>query len=142
VRRPGWSGAGGLTGTRQRAVVRARCGPRVRAERVRTGTLNFQDLLIFAARLLRDSPPARRELSDRYRFLLVDEFQDTDPIQAEVLFLLASDEELDLFDAAALVPERLARRPSRHGATSRRGRARCSWSATRSRASTGSVAPT
>ncbi|MBR9990367.1 MAG: UvrD-helicase domain-containing protein, partial [Gemmatimonadetes bacterium] len=67
-------------------------------ERVRAGTLNFQDLLIFAARLLRDSPPARRELSDRYRFLLVDEFQDTDPIQAEVLFLLASDEELDIFE--------------------------------------------
>jgi ATP-dependent helicase/nuclease subunit A len=53
---------------------------------------------MFAARLLRDSPPARRELSDRYRFLLVDEFQDTDPIQAEVLFLLASDEELDIFE--------------------------------------------
>jgi ATP-dependent helicase/nuclease subunit A len=67
-------------------------------ERVRAGTLNFQDLLMFAARLLRESPPARRELSDRYRFLLVDEFQDTDPIQAEVLFLLASDEELDIFE--------------------------------------------
>jgi ATP-dependent helicase/nuclease subunit A len=66
-------------------------------ERIRAGTLNFQDLLMFAARLLRESPPARRELSDRYRFLLVDEFQDTDPIQAEVLFLLASDEELHLF---------------------------------------------
>jgi ATP-dependent helicase/nuclease subunit A len=66
-------------------------------ERLRAGTLNFQDLLMFAARLLRESPAARRELSDRYRFLLVDEFQDTDPIQAEVLFLLASDEELDLF---------------------------------------------
>ncbi|HEX6132779.1 MAG TPA: UvrD-helicase domain-containing protein [Longimicrobiales bacterium] len=67
-------------------------------ERIRAGTLNFQDLLMFAARLLRDSPAARRELSDRYRYLLVDEFQDTDPIQAEVLFLLASDEELDIFE--------------------------------------------
>jgi ATP-dependent helicase/nuclease subunit A len=71
------------------------------AERVRKGTLNFQDLLMFAARLLRNSPAARRELSDHYRFLLVDEFQDTDPIQAEVLFLLASDEELDLFGTDA-----------------------------------------
>jgi ATP-dependent helicase/nuclease subunit A len=70
-------------------------------ERIRAGTLNFQDLLMFAARLLRDSPSARRELSDRYRFLLVDEFQDTDPIQAEVLFLLASDEELDVFEVEA-----------------------------------------
>lgn len=65
--------------------------------RVRDGTLNFQDLLMLAAKLLRESPAARRELGERYRYLLVDEFQDTDPIQAEVLFLLASDEELDLF---------------------------------------------
>jgi ATP-dependent helicase/nuclease subunit A len=69
-------------------------------ERLASGTLNFQDLLMLAARLLRESPPARRELSERYRFLLVDEFQDTDPIQAEVLFLLASDEELYLFATA------------------------------------------
>ena len=69
-------------------------------ERVRAGTLNFQDLLMLAAKLLRNSPAARRELGERYRFLLVDEFQDTDPIQAEVLFLLASDEELDLFTDA------------------------------------------
>lgn len=67
------------------------------AERLRAGTLNFQDLLMLAARLLRRSPAARRELSERYRYILVDEFQDTDPIQAEVLFLLASDEEPDLF---------------------------------------------
>jgi ATP-dependent helicase/nuclease subunit A len=66
-------------------------------ERIRAGTLNFQDLLMLAAKLLRSSAPARRELGERYRYLLVDEFQDTDPIQAEVLFLLASDEELDLF---------------------------------------------
>ncbi|HSJ09815.1 MAG TPA: UvrD-helicase domain-containing protein, partial [Longimicrobiales bacterium] len=71
-------------------------------ERLRAGTLNFHDLLTFAARLLRNSASARRELSDRYRFLLVDEFQDTDPLQAEVLFLLASDEELDLFGEAGV----------------------------------------
>ncbi|NJD11345.1 MAG: hypothetical protein FIB01_13215, partial [Gemmatimonadetes bacterium] len=60
-------------------------------ERLRAGTLNFQDLLTFAARLLGGSQAARRELGERYRFLLVDEFQDTDPVQAEVLFLLASE---------------------------------------------------
>ncbi|HSJ23533.1 MAG TPA: UvrD-helicase domain-containing protein [Longimicrobiales bacterium] len=73
-------------------------------ERRRTGVLNFQDLLMFAARLLRDSPAARRELSERYRYLLVDEFQDTDPVQAEVLFLLASDEEPDLFVEGGAAP--------------------------------------
>ncbi len=34
---------------------------------------------------------ARRELGRRYRRILVDEFQDTDPVQAEVLLLLASE---------------------------------------------------
>ena len=61
-------------------------------ERIRTGRLTFQDLLLRAARLLRESPAARRALARRYPRLLVDEFQDTDPVQAEVLFLLAARE--------------------------------------------------
>jgi ATP-dependent helicase/nuclease subunit A len=60
------------------------------AERVRTGALSFQDLLLCTARLLRTNATARTELGERFRWLLVDEFQDTDPIQAEVLLLLAS----------------------------------------------------
>ena len=60
------------------------------AERRRTGTLNFQDLLMLAARLLRTDPEAREQLGRRYRRVLVDEFQDTDPVQAEVLLLLTS----------------------------------------------------
>lgn len=61
-----------------------------REERIRTGRLVFQDLLVLAARMLRESPDARRDLAERYRVLLVDEFQDTDPIQAEVIMLLSS----------------------------------------------------
>ncbi len=60
------------------------------AYRVRDGLLTFQDLLMLAASLLREQPAARAELAERYRHLLVDEFQDTDPIQAEVVFLLAA----------------------------------------------------
>jgi len=52
--------------------------------------LNFQDLLTAAARLLRENPEARRELQARFTHLLVDEFQDTDPLQAEMIFLLVS----------------------------------------------------
>jgi ATP-dependent helicase/nuclease subunit A len=59
-------------------------------ERHRTGQLGFEDLLMFCARLLRERPLVRDALGERYRHLLVDEFQDTDPIQAEVCFLLAS----------------------------------------------------
>jgi ATP-dependent helicase/nuclease subunit A len=61
------------------------------AERRRAGLLNFQDLLLETARLLRDDRGARAELGRRYRRLLIDEFQDTDPIQAELLFLLAAE---------------------------------------------------
>ncbi len=62
------------------------------AYREREGLLTFQDLLMLAARLLRVHEGARSELAERYRYLLVDEFQDTDPIQAEVVFLLAAGE--------------------------------------------------
>jgi len=59
--------------------------------RLRVGKLDFQDLLVLAARLLRSNPDVRRQLGLRYRRLLVDEFQDTDPLQAEIMLLLASD---------------------------------------------------
>lgn len=52
------------------------------------GGLNFQDLLLLAARLLRDKPKIREYFRNRFTHLLVDEFQDTDPIQAEVMLLL------------------------------------------------------
>ena len=59
-------------------------------ERHATGQLGFEDLLLLSARLLRENPVVRNELGARYAHLLVDEFQDTDPIQAEVCFLLTS----------------------------------------------------
>ena len=54
------------------------------------GLLNFQDLLMLTARLLRDHPGVRADLSRQYARLLVDEVQDTDPVQAEIMFLLAA----------------------------------------------------
>jgi ATP-dependent helicase/nuclease subunit A len=54
--------------------------------------LNFQDLLVMAARLLRDKPVIRTYFRKRFTHLLVDEFQDTDPIQAEVMLLLTADD--------------------------------------------------
>ena len=56
--------------------------------RRRQGRLNFQDLLLLARDLLRDHPRVRLEFQQRFLPILVDEFQDTDPIQAEVLFYL------------------------------------------------------
>lgn len=59
-------------------------------ERRRDGRLEFHDLLVLARRLLRTSADARHVLHDRYRRLLLDEFQDTDPIQIELAVLIAA----------------------------------------------------
>ncbi|NLD98102.1 MAG: UvrD-helicase domain-containing protein [Synergistaceae bacterium] len=56
------------------------------------GVLDFGDLLLKTRTMLRDNPAVRRYFSARYARLLVDEFQDTDPIQAEIMFLLAGEE--------------------------------------------------
>jgi ATP-dependent helicase/nuclease subunit A len=61
---------------------------RYREWRRREGRLNFQDLLLGARDLLRDHPEVRTSLCRRFTPVLVDEFQDTDPIQAEILFYL------------------------------------------------------
>lgn len=54
------------------------------------GVLNFQDLLMATAAMLREYPEVRADLATRFDRLLVDEVQDTDPIQAEIMFLLTS----------------------------------------------------
>ena len=50
--------------------------------------LDFDDLLLKTRDLLRDNAEVRRELQRRFKFVLVDEFQDTDPAQAEIVALL------------------------------------------------------
>jgi len=56
--------------------------------RQKVSMLNFQDLLLKASGLLRDYPEVRQYFQQKYKCLLVDEFQDTDPIQAEIIFYL------------------------------------------------------
>jgi len=54
------------------------------------GGLEFHDLLVLARDVLRNNPEARRALHERYQHLLLDEFQDTDPIQIELAVLIAT----------------------------------------------------
>ncbi len=61
----------------------------------RAGKLDFLDLLVRARNLLTGDPATRRALRERYTHFLVDEFQDTDPLQAEILLLLASDDPVE-----------------------------------------------
>ena len=58
----------------------------------RAGVLDFIDLLLVARDLVRDRAAVRAELQQRFSHIFVDEFQDTDPLQAEILLLLAADD--------------------------------------------------
>ncbi len=53
--------------------------------------LDFQDLLLRARDLLAGSLPVRRYFQRRFDRILIDEFQDTDPLQTEIAFYLAGD---------------------------------------------------
>lgn len=62
------------------------------AERRRyAGEANFHDLLTWARDLLRNHADVRRRAQAQFDRLLVDEFQDTDPLQVQIAWLLASD---------------------------------------------------
>ena len=63
--------------------------PAVQSARLKKAQADFADLLFRSRRLLLDRPAARQRLSERFQALLIDEVQDTDPIQAEVATLLA-----------------------------------------------------
>jgi ATP-dependent exoDNAse (exonuclease V) beta subunit len=56
----------------------------------RAGALDFLDLLLKARDLVRDREAVRRSYQERFTHVFVDEFQDTDPLQAEILLLLTS----------------------------------------------------
>jgi ATP-dependent helicase/nuclease subunit A len=62
---------------------------RLRARQTRAGLVDFDGLLVRARDLLRDDTEVRASLKKRFAMILVDEFQDTDPIQYEIVFFLA-----------------------------------------------------
>ena len=55
------------------------------------GMISFDGLLARARTLVRDYPVVREELKHSFKAILIDEFQDTDPIQYEILVYLAED---------------------------------------------------
>ncbi len=76
-------------------------GARARAD---AGTLEFHDLLVLARRLLAGDADVRRTLHDRLRCLLLDEFQDTDPIQLEIATRLTAPPGDQASDSETLTP--------------------------------------
>ncbi|NUU18473.1 UvrD-helicase domain-containing protein [Cellulomonas humilata] len=65
------------------------------AARRRDGRLEFHDLLVLARELLARDAAARADLHDTYQRLLLDEFQDTDPIQIEIAVRIAGGADAD-----------------------------------------------
>jgi DNA helicase-2/ATP-dependent DNA helicase PcrA len=61
------------------------------AELIKNNALDFDDLLLEAVRLLKVSAATRERYQRRYRYLLVDEYQDTNRPQYELMKLLAGE---------------------------------------------------
>jgi len=76
---------------------------------LRRGLVSFDGLLALTRDLLRDHPDVRDQVKRRFHMLLVDEFQDTDPLQYEIVLLLSEVEADNASDpwAARLVPGKL-----------------------------------
>ncbi|MBI4811393.1 MAG: ATP-dependent helicase [Ignavibacteriales bacterium] len=51
-------------------------------------TMDYDDLLLNFNKLLRNHEPVRAEISNRYKYMMVDEYQDTNKLQAEMVKLL------------------------------------------------------
>jgi ATP-dependent helicase/nuclease subunit A len=85
----------------------AECLPEWEKFKRERGFLDFDDLLWSALELLKSSRAAREEFRSRYAALLVDEFQDTDPVQWDIIRILASDDSSQEPGEGIIAPGRL-----------------------------------
>jgi ATP-dependent DNA helicase UvrD/PcrA len=72
-------------------LVASEVFPRYQAALRAQRSVDFDDLIAMPVALLCDHPPIRAAYQERFRHLLVDEYQDTNPSQLELLRLLAGD---------------------------------------------------
>ena len=119
------SGAAPTPISRRAARGNARPGRRIQRAEAARRQARFRRSADLRARLVRDQADVRHYLQDRFTHLFIDEFQDTDPLQAEILLLLASDDPAGNGLAAACA----------------RRRESCFWWAIRSNRFTSSGAP-
>lgn len=73
--------------------VTARIYSVITAEKQQKGILDFDDLIYHASRLIQNEA-IQEELNRRYRFILVDEVQDNDPVLTEIVNILCGDPKL------------------------------------------------
>ncbi|HEU4565308.1 MAG TPA: UvrD-helicase domain-containing protein, partial [Gemmatimonadaceae bacterium] len=81
---------GALEGALVRLASRAaaRLGERLRD----AGQMDFDRMITWTRDLIRSEPAVRRALQQRIRVLVIDEFQDVDPVQKEIAYLLGEPE--------------------------------------------------
>lgn len=65
--------------------------PKYQERLLASSAVDFDDLLLHIARLLHDNPELRAELDSRFRYVLVDEYQDTNRAQYVILRALSHD---------------------------------------------------
>ncbi|MDR2613688.1 MAG: UvrD-helicase domain-containing protein [Deltaproteobacteria bacterium] len=84
-----WEGEARLAPARA-ALCALSGGLRERAfrKRLSRGAIAFSDMLYLARRILRERPDVRRDEQERWKLLVVDEFQDTNRLQADTLGLV------------------------------------------------------
>ncbi len=63
-----------------------------RKELAKANAMDFDDLLLETVRLLKSSPEVRERYNRRYRYVMIDEYQDTNRPQYELMKLLAGSE--------------------------------------------------
>lgn len=74
-----------------KTVVTARVYPEYQKRLSQSNAVDFDDLLLHVVSLLQGNPELRSELDQQYRFILVDEYQDTNKAQYEIIRALAHD---------------------------------------------------
>lgn len=57
----------------------------------KSNAMDFDDLLVYTFRLFYDNPEIKKQYSAKYKFLLVDEYQDTNYAQQQIVWQLASE---------------------------------------------------
>ncbi|MBO5783281.1 MAG: UvrD-helicase domain-containing protein, partial [Clostridia bacterium] len=63
---------------------------RYQAHLLENNAMDFDDLLVYTAKLLREHEDVREYYAGKFRYILVDEFQDTNNVQFEIIRMLAS----------------------------------------------------
>ena len=58
--------------------------------KARHNFFDYDDLLVYLHRLLSDHEEIRNSISSAFRFIMVDEYQDTNLLQAEIMYLLSN----------------------------------------------------